>query len=112
MLMLLSIVLGRSLIIEFIWENRYKYIDELKKMGVNIKVEGRVVIIDGVEKLIGVIVKVIDLRVGVVMVIVGLIVEGIIEIISIEYIDRGYFYIENKFRVLGVDIKRIKVDEE
>lgn len=109
---LLSTVPGRSLITESIWENRHKHIDELKKMGANIKVEGRVAIIDGVEKLTGAIVKATDLRAGAAMVIAGLVAEGQTEITSIEHIDRGYPHIENKFRALGADIKRIEVDEE
>lgn len=109
---LLSIVPGRSLITESIWENRHKHIDELKKMGANIKVEGRVAIIDGVEKLTGAVVKATDLRAGAAMVIAGLVAEGSTEITSIEHIDRGYPHIENKFRALGADIKRIQVDDE
>lgn len=109
---LLSIVPGRSLITESIWENRHKHIDELKKMGANIKVEGRVAIIDGVEKLTGAVVKATDLRAGAAMVIAGLVAEGRTEITSIEHIDRGYPHIENKFRALGADISRIEVNEE
>ncbi|MFW2504395.1 UDP-N-acetylglucosamine 1-carboxyvinyltransferase [Clostridium diolis] len=108
---LLSIVPGRSLITESIWENRHKHIDELKKMGANIKVEGRVAIIDGAQKLTGAVVKATDLRAGAAMVIAGLVAEGTTEITSIEHIDRGYPHIENKFRALGADIKRIEVDE-
>ena len=104
---LLSIVPSRSLIAESIWENRHKHIDELKKMGANIKVEGRVAIIDGVKRLTGAVVKATDLRAGAAMVIAGLIAEGTTEITSIEHIDRGYPHIENKFRNLGADIKRI-----
>lgn len=109
---LLSIVPGRSLITESIWENRHKHIDELKKMGANIKVEGRVAIIDGVSKLTGAVVKATDLRAGAAMVIAGLVAEGQTEITSIEHIDRGYPHIENKFRALGADIQRIEVEEE
>jgi len=108
---LLSIVPGRSLITESIWENRHKHIDELKKMGANIKVEGRVAIIDGAQKLTGAVVKATDLRAGAAMVIAGLVAEGTTEITSIEHIDRGYPHIENKFRALGADIKRIEVDD-
>ena len=108
---LLSIVPGRSLITESIWENRHKHIDELKKMGANIKVEGRVAIIDGSQKLTGAIVKATDLRAGAAMVIAGLVAEGTTEITSIEHIDRGYPHIENKFKALGADIKRIEVEE-
>lgn len=109
---LLSIVPGRSLITESIWENRHKHIDELKKMGANIKVEGRVAIIDGVEKLTGAIVKATDLRAGAAMVIAGLVAEGTTEITNIEHIDRGYPHIEAKFRALGADIKRIECEDE
>ncbi len=109
---LLSIVPGRSLITESIWENRHKHIDELKKMGANIKVEGRVAIIDGVEKLTGAIVKATDLRAGAAMVIAGLVAEGTTEITNIEHIDRGYPHIEAKFRALGADIERIECEDE
>ena len=105
---LLSVVPSRSLIAESIWENRHKHIDELKKMGANIKVEGRVAIIDGVKKLTGAVVKATDLRAGAAMVIAGLIAEGTTEITSIEHIDRGYPHIEDKFKVLGADIKRVE----
>ena len=108
---LLSVVEGRSLIAESIWENRHKHIDELKKMGANIKVEGRVAIIDGVEKLTGAVVKATDLRAGAAMVIAGMIGEGVTEITNIEHIDRGYPHIEDKFRSLGAEINRIKVIE-
>ncbi|MBE6072754.1 MAG: UDP-N-acetylglucosamine 1-carboxyvinyltransferase [Clostridium butyricum] len=108
---LLSVVPGRSLITESIWESRHKHIDELKKMGANIKVEGRVAIIDGVDRLTGAIVKATDLRAGAAMVIAGLIAEGTTEITSIEHIDRGYPHIEDKFKALGADISRISVEE-
>ena len=104
---LLSIVPGRSLITESIWESRHKHIDELKKMGANIKVEGRVAIIDGVSNLTGAVVKATDLRAGAAMVIAGLIADGITEITSIEHIDRGYPHIEVKFKRLGADVRRV-----
>ena len=105
---LLSVVPSRSLIAESIWENRHKHIDELKKMGSNIKVEGRVAIIDGVKKLTGAVVKATDLRAGAAMVIAGLMAEGTTEITSIEHIDRGYPHIEDKFKLLGADIRRVE----
>lgn len=108
---LLSVVKSRSLIAESIWENRHKHIDELKKMGANIKVEGRVAIIDGVDKLTGAVVKATDLRAGAAMVIAGLMGEGVTEITDIEHIDRGYPHIEDKFRALGADINRILIQE-
>ena len=103
---LLSTAKGRSIIVETIWENRHKHVDELKKMGATIKVEGRSAIIDGVDRLTGAVVKATDLRAGAAMVIAGLISDGVTEITSIEHIDRGYPHIEEKFRMLGADIIR------
>ncbi|SHE86694.1 UDP-N-acetylglucosamine 1-carboxyvinyltransferase [Clostridium fallax] len=107
---LLCAVEGRSLITETIWESRHKHVDELKKMGACIKVEGRTAIIDGVDKITGAIVKATDLRAGAAMVIAGLIAKGDTEITSIEHIDRGYPKIEEKFKALGADIRRVVND--
>ena len=107
MSVLLSITKGRSLVTESIWENRHKHTDELKKMGAMIKVEGRTAIIDGVEKLEGAKVIATDLRAGAAMVIAGLIANGETEIVDSEHIDRGYPHIEEKFRSLGADIRRV-----
>lgn len=104
---ILTVANGRSIINESVWESRFKHVDELKKMGANIKVEDRTAIIDGVEKLTGAIVKATDLRAGAAMVIAGLLAEGVTEVEGIEHIDRGYPNIENKFRSLGADINRI-----
>jgi UDP-N-acetylglucosamine 1-carboxyvinyltransferase len=103
---LLSVAEGRSIINESIWECRYKHVDELKKMGADIKVEGRAAIIDGVSKLTGAVVKATDLRAGAAMVIAGLIAEGVSEIHNLDHIDRGYPKIEEKFRALGARIDR------
>ena len=107
MSVLLSITQVRGLVTESIWENRHKHTDELKKMGAMIKVEGRTAIIDGVEKLEGAKVIATDLRAGAAMVIAGLIANGETEIVDIEHIDRGYPHIEEKFRSLGADIRRV-----
>ncbi|MDP4144861.1 MAG: UDP-N-acetylglucosamine 1-carboxyvinyltransferase [Bacillota bacterium] len=104
---LLTVAKGKSIINESIWESRFKHVDELKKMGANIKVESRIAIIEGVEKLTGARVKATDLRAGAAMVIAGLIAEGVTEVTSIEHIDRGYPHIENKFKKLGADIERV-----
>ncbi|MCR3757444.1 UDP-N-acetylglucosamine 1-carboxyvinyltransferase [Clostridium felsineum] len=106
---LLSISKGRSIVNESIWESRLKHVDELKKMGANIKVEGTVAIIDGVEKLTGANVKATDLRAGAAMVIAALAAEGVSEVSCIEHIDRGYPHIEDKFRELGANIRREKI---
>ena len=107
MSVLLSITKGRSLVTESIWENRHKHTDELKKMGAEIKVEGRTAIIDGVKSLNGAKVTATDLRAGAAMVIAGLVANGETEISEIEHIDRGYPHIEDKFRSLGADIRRV-----
>lgn len=104
---LLITVPGRSLIVESIWENRHKHVDEFKKMGATVKVEGRTAIVDGVEKLSGASVVATDLRAGAAMIIAGLVAEGTTEITEIEHIDRGYPNVENKFAALGADIKRV-----
>lgn len=108
---LLSVVPGKSLIAESIWESRHKHIDELKKMGATIKVEGRTAIIEGQDKLVGAKVVATDLRAGAAMVIAGLVAHGVTEIFEIEHIDRGYPHIENKFSALGADITRIVIEE-
>ena len=108
---LLSTVPGRSMINESIYENRHKHTDELKKMGANIKVEGRVALIDGVEKLTGAVVVATDLRAGAAMVVAGLMAEGETEITNIEHIDRGDPHIEEKFRSLGADIHRVSCED-
>jgi len=108
---LLCIAKGRSNITESIWESRFKHVDELKKMGANIKVEGRTAMIDGVDKLTGATVIATDLRAGAAMVIAGLIAEGTTEVLNIEHIDRGYPNIENKFRNLGADICRVSYSD-
>ncbi|MGL4740808.1 MAG: UDP-N-acetylglucosamine 1-carboxyvinyltransferase [Sarcina sp.] len=106
---LLTIVAGKSMIVESIWENRHKHADELIKMGANIEVDGRKAIITGVEKLHGAHVEATDLRAGAAMVIAGIMAEGETVIGSIGHIDRGYPHIENKFNSLGADIRREEV---
>lgn len=108
---LLSVSKGRSIVNESIWESRFKFVDELKKMGASIKVEGRTAIVDGVPKLTGAIVKAMDLRAGAAMIIAGLMAEGTTEVTSIEHVDRGYPHIEEKFKMLGADIRRVKTED-
>ncbi|WP_273093529.1 UDP-N-acetylglucosamine 1-carboxyvinyltransferase [Clostridium thermopalmarium] len=105
---LLSIAKGRSIVNESIWESRFKHIDELKKMGAQVNVEGNLAIIEGVSHLTGAKVKATDLRAGAAMVIAGLIAKGVTEVTSIQHIDRGYPYIEKKFNALGAKIIRVK----
>lgn len=103
---LLSVAEGRSIINESIYECRFKHVDELKKMGAEIKVEGRIAIIEGVSKLTSAEVKATDLRAGAAMIIAGLIAEGTTKVSGLEHIDRGYPQIESKFATLGAEIRR------
>ncbi|MGL4731064.1 MAG: UDP-N-acetylglucosamine 1-carboxyvinyltransferase [Clostridium sp.] len=107
---LLTVSKGRSVINESIYETRLKHADELNRMGANITVEGRVAVIDGVEKLRGAHVKATDLRAGAALVIAGLVAEGITTVEGIHHIDRGYPNIEEKFKSLGGDIIREKCE--
>jgi len=99
---------GTSMIVETIFENRFMHISELKRMGANIRIEGRSAVIEGKSKLTGTQVKTTDLRAGAALIIAGINAEGTTEIDDIEHIDRGYFKIDEKLKGLGVDIKRVE----
>ena len=101
---------GTSTITESIFENRFKYVDELEKMGANIKVEGNIAIINGVERYTGARVSAPDLRAGAALVIAGLAAEGYTVVDEIGYIQRGYECFEEKLQALGAVIE--KVDSE
>ena len=105
---LLTVCMGENIITENVWDNRYQYIDQLKKMGADISIEGRVARINGVLELVGTDVCATDLRAGAAMIIAGLAAHGTTEITNVKYIDRGYEDVENKFGNLGADIKRVK----
>lgn len=107
---LLSVAKGVSIVKESIWESRFKHLDELKKMGAQVSVEGNTAVIKGVPKLTGAEVKATDLRAGAAMVIAGLIADGVTVVTNIEHIDRGYPYIEEKFNKLGAKIMRVEED--
>lgn len=99
---------GTSIITEGVWDNRFQYVDELKRMGAKIKVEGRTAVIEGPVRLTGAPVRAMDLRAGAAMVIAGLMAHGETVISNIHYIDRGYERLDEKLRSLGADIQRIK----
>lgn len=103
---------GTSIVTESIFENRFKYVDELARMGGNIKVEGNTAIISGVEKYTGARVSAPDLRAGAALVIAGLAAEGITVVDDIVYIQRGYEAFEEKLRGLGAKIERVNSEEE
>ncbi len=104
MLSLVSIAKGTSIITETIFENRFKHVDELTRMGAKIKVEGRTAIIRGVSKLTGAIVAAPDLRAGSALVLAALAAEGISEIEQVHHIERGYENIDKKLHALGANI--------
>ncbi|MDR1328724.1 MAG: UDP-N-acetylglucosamine 1-carboxyvinyltransferase [Oscillospiraceae bacterium] len=103
----LCLARGTSIVTEGVWDNRFKYVDELAKMGGNIQVGGRTAIIEGVPALTGAPLKSCDLRAGAALVIAGLCAGGVTEIEGIEYIERGYEDIIGKLRKLGADIKSV-----
>ena len=105
---LLSVCRGISVVTENVWDNRYQYVDELRKLGAKITVESRVAMIEGVENLRGARVSATDLRAGAAMVVAGLFAEGVTEIDNIKYIDRGYEEIEEKLSALGASVKRVE----
>jgi len=105
---LLSIASGDSIMTEDIWENRFQYIDEIRKFGADITVKGRVAVIRGKRELTGAQVAATDLRAGVALVIAGLAAKGQTVIDEIKYIDRGYECIEQKLTALGADIARVE----
>lgn len=101
---LLSVVPGISIITENVFENRFMYIEELNRMGANIKVDGHHAVIHGAEKLSAAPVKAFDLRAGAAMVLAGLIAEGQTEVYDIFHISRGYENFKDKLSALGADI--------
>lgn len=107
---LLSVCDGVSVVTENVWDNRYQYVEELRRLGAKITVESRVAMIEGVEKLKGAKVSATDLRAGAAMIVAGLSAEGTTEICNIKYIDRGYEEIEEKLSSLGADISRVDKD--
>lgn len=103
---LLAVAKGESVITESVWDNRFQYVDELKRLGAQISVDGRVARVEGVESLNGAVVKATDLRAGASMVVAGLVAKGVTEIYNLKYIDRGYEYFESKLQALGAQIVR------
>lgn len=103
---------GTSIVTESIFENRFKYVDELARMGASIKVEGNTAIIDGVPKYTGARISAPDLRAGAALVIAGLAAEGVTVIDDIVYIERGYEKFEEKLQLLGAQIEKVNSETE
>ena len=108
----LALATGSSLVVESIFENRFKYVDELARMGTNIKVEGNTAMVIGVAKLRGAALKAPDLRAGAALVLAGLAAEGQTTVDDIKYIKRGYEDFEGKLVSLGADIREVDSEVE
>ena len=108
----LALCKGTSIVTESIFENRFKYLDELARMGANVKVEGNSATIEGVEKLSGARVSAPDLRAGAALCIAGLATDGITIVDDIVYIQRGYENFEEKLRSLGAEIEKVSSEKE
>ncbi|MBQ8015943.1 MAG: UDP-N-acetylglucosamine 1-carboxyvinyltransferase [Clostridia bacterium] len=111
MAVLLALADGTSIISESVWSNRFRYTEQLNRMGANIKADGQLAVVQGVEQLKGAPVKADDLRAGAAMIIAGLAAKGITEIEDILHIDRGYEDVVEKLRGIGADIKRVYCPE-
>ena len=109
---LLAMSTGTSIVTESIFENRFKYVDELARMGAKITVEGNTAIIDGTEGFTGAIVSAPDLRAGAALVIAGLVAEDFTYVDQIEYIERGYETFELKLQNLGASIEKVDTEDE
>jgi UDP-N-acetylglucosamine 1-carboxyvinyltransferase len=103
---------GTSIVTESLFENRFRYVDELTRMGANIKVEGSVAIIDGVDKYTGASISAPDLRAGAALVLAGLAAEGYTTVEDIKYIERGYEDFDEKLRGLGAMIEKVNTEKE
>lgn len=108
----LALSKGTSIVTESIFENRFKYVDELTRMGASIKVEGNTAIIDGVEKYTGASISAPDLRAGAALVIAGLAAEGFSVVDDIQYIERGYEDFHLKLQGLGAQIEKVSSERE
>lgn len=106
MMALLTLSKGTSIIIETIFESRYKHVDELLKMGANIRIDGRMAVIKGVNNLNGAQVVARDLRGGAALILAGLAAKGETVVTGLEHIDRGYYKVEEKLSEIGADIIR------
>ena len=108
----LCIARGTSVLTEGVWDNRYRYVDEFRRMGARIQVDGKVAVIEGVDHLTGAPIHACDLRAGAAMIIAGLAAQGTTEIDGIHHIERGYETIVEKLANLGAEIQIVSVPGE
>ena len=109
---LTTICQGTSVVTETVFENRFMHVDEFKRMGAKIRIEGRSAIVEGVPRLKGASVNATDLRAGAALVLAGLVAEGETEVGYLYHIDRGYDNLVLKLQRLGADIVRVNIEEE
>ena len=108
---LLSMADGTSIVNESVWDNRFRYVEELKRMGAQISVDGRIAVVEGVDHLNAAPVKATDLRAGAAMLIAALAARGTTQIEEVHHIERGYEDVVEKLKNLGADIRRVPVRE-
>ena len=104
---MLTLASGTSIFVENMFENRYKHVGELLRLGANIKVEGRVAVVEGTSRLTGASVEAADLRGGAALVVAGLAAHGVTTVSGVRHIDRGYESIEKNLSILGADVSRV-----
>ncbi len=109
---LLALADGTSILTESVWDNRFRYVEELRRMGAQASVDGKIAVFEGVPELTGAQVRATDLRAGAALIIAGLAAHGVTQIEDIFYIDRGYENIVEKLTAVGADIRRVEVREE
>jgi UDP-N-acetylglucosamine 1-carboxyvinyltransferase len=105
---MMAITEGIHVVMETVFENRFMHVNELNRMGANIKIEGSSAIIQGVEQLEGAMVKATDLRAGAALILAGLVAEGKTEILDVYHVDRGFVNIERKLQAVGANIYRVE----
>ncbi|MDD5953419.1 MAG: UDP-N-acetylglucosamine 1-carboxyvinyltransferase [Oscillospiraceae bacterium] len=108
---LLSIAKGTSIINESIWDNRFRYVEELRRMGAQFSVDGKIAVVEGVDHLDATPIKATDLRAGAAMVIAALCAHGVTDVEEIQHIERGYEDMEGKLSAVGADIQRVHVPD-
>ena len=103
---------GTSMVTEAVWNNRFRYVDELRRLGANIQVDGRVAVIEGIDHFTGAPIEACDLRAGAAMVVAALAAKGTTEISNVQFIERGYEDLVGKLRSVGADIRIVDVPDE
>ncbi len=107
----LSMAEGMSLVTEGVWDSRYRYVEELRRMGAKISVDGKTAVVEGVPSLMGAPVRACDLRAGAALVIAGLAAEGTTEVEDVSHIERGYEHIVEKLTAMGAHIRRVEMPD-